>query len=307
MIGPPDRVAFIGLGNMGMPMAKRLAGAGFALAGYDISADIRDELQAIASAEPADSPEAAAANSVAVVLMLPTSSIVRSVLVDTGLLDRLADGTTIIDMSSSEPMVTRELAAMVGARGLKLLDAPVSGGVLGAASGTLTIMAGGDEPDLDAMRPLLEVLGSRIVHAGQTGAGHALKALNNLLSATSMLITSEAMAIGERFGLSPEAMIDAINTSSGRSFSTEVKFPRYVLPETFDSGFGLRLMAKDMRIALSLGEALGVDSRLGLCSTGLWEQAAAELDAAADHTEIARWVMDQGDELDLPSGERSEK
>jgi 3-hydroxyisobutyrate dehydrogenase len=227
--------------------------------------------------------------------MLPTSAIVRAVLIDGGLLERLAPGTVIIDMGSSEPLVTRELAATASEHGIALIDAPVSGGVIGAKQGTLTIMVGGEESDIHAVKPLFDVLGGKLVHAGPVGAGHALKALNNLLSATSLLITSEAVAIGKRFGLDPTIMIDAINTSSGRSFSTELKFPRYVLTQSFDSGFGLRLMAKDMRIALNLGEALGVDAKLGARSTAVWEQAMAATAPDADHTEIARWVQDRTD------------
>jgi 3-hydroxyisobutyrate dehydrogenase len=289
------RIAFIGLGQMGLPMASGLAEAGFAVSGYDVTKEARAALSRVPSACGVDTPEAAVESTSVLVLMLPTSAIVRAVLIDGGLLERLAPGTVIIDMGSSEPLVTRELAATASEHGIALIDAPVSGGVIGAKQGTLTIMVGGEESDIHAVKPLFDVLGGKLVHAGPVGAGHALKALNNLLSATSLLITSEAVAIGKRFGLDPTIMIDAINTSSGRSFSTELKFPRYVLTQSFDSGFGLRLMAKDMRIALNLGEALGVDAKLGARSTAVWEQAMAATAPDADHTEIARWVQDRTD------------
>ena len=140
------------------------------------------------------------------------------------------------------------------------------------------------------MRPLLEAMGSRVLHVGPVGAGHALKALNNMLSAAHLLASCEALAIGRRFGLDPQVMLDAINTSSGASVSTTVKLPTYVLTESFDSGFGLGLMVKDVGIAVGLGEELEVPAALAQETLRLWREAAAALPADADHTEIARWV-----------------
>lgn len=290
MIEPGARIAFIGLGQMGLPMIRNLTAAGFAVAAHDISPDALKAAGAVPGVEVATACATAVAGSSAVILMLPDADSVRAVLVDGGVIETLDAGATIIDMTSSEPLVTRELAGAASARGVKLVDAPVSGGVIGAEQGTLTIMAGGEQDELADVAAVLQVLGSRVVHAGPVGAGHALKALNNLLSGTSLLVTSEAVAIGERFGLDPQVMIDAINTASGRSFSTELKFPRYVLPEKFDSGFALRLMAKDMQIALSLGRDLGVEAELASRATALWNRAASDLGDRADHTEIARWV-----------------
>lgn len=295
MLSPGAKLAFIGLGQMGMPMATNLAQAGYAVAGYDVSPEARTAFAAATGGVAVETIAEAATGAEVAITMLPTSAIVRSVLVDGGLLEALPDGTLLIDMSSSEPLVTRELAEAARASGVRLIDAPVSGGVVGAQGGTLTIMVGAGDGELAEATPLFDVLGGKVVHAGGVAAGHALKALNNLLSGTSLLVTSEAVKIGERFGLDPQVMIEAINTSSGRSFSTELKFPRYVLPETYDSGFGLRLMAKDMRIAVALGEQLGVPGALGAASTGLWEQACDALPPDADHTEIARWVADLAD------------
>ena len=144
-----------------------------------------------------------------------------------------------------------------------MIDAPVSGGVSGAETGRLTVMVGGArQTDLVAARPLLEELG-RPVHAGPVGAGHAVKALNNLLSATHLWVTSEAMLAGERFGIDPQVMLSVFNSSSGRSGSTENKWPNFILPGTFNSGFGLRLMLKDMGIAVQLVDQVGGPSALG--------------------------------------------
>ena len=286
-IEPGAAVGFVGLGRMGTPMATRLAEAGYRVQGYDVSEQaVRSWAERAEGACPAASLDAAAAGAAAVILMLPDSAVVRSVL--DGLV--LAPGTVVVDMSSSEPLVTRELAAGIARGGATLVDAPVSGGVAGAVSGALTIMAGGAPADVRRVRPLLDVLGARVVHCGDVGAGHAVKALNNLLSATHLLATSEAMTAAAEFGLDVPTVLAAINTSSGRSGSTENKWPNFIVPRTFDSGFSLRLMLKDMRIALGLAEAAGTPAALSAAAVSLWAEAAQALPADADHTEIARWL-----------------
>ena len=172
-----------------------------------------------------------------------------------------------------------------------MLDAPVSGGVSGAETGKLTIMVGGDAADVAEAKPYLAALG-RVVHVGPIGSGHAVKALNNLLSATHLWATSEAMLIGERFGIDPEVMLSVFNSSSGRSGSTENKWPNFILPGTFDSGFGLRLMLKDMGIAVQLADQVGVPEPSGSCALDLWDRASQGLPPTADHTEIARWLAE---------------
>jgi 3-hydroxyisobutyrate dehydrogenase len=150
-------------------------------------------------------------------------------------------------------------------------------------------MVGGSEQNVSRVWPVLERLG-KPVHAGPIASGHAIKALNNLLSATHLWITSEAMVAGERFGLNPDVMLAIFNGSSGRSGSTENKWPNFILPGTYDSGFGLRLMLKDMKIAVQLAEQADAPSQLGTDAVALWQQAADELEPTADHTEIARWI-----------------
>ena len=288
-IEPGAAVGFVGLGRMGTPMATRLAEAGYRVQGYDVSEQaVRSWAERAEGACPAASRDAAAAGAAAVILMLPDSAVVRRVL--DGLRPSLSPGTVVVDMSSSEPLVTRELAAGIARGGATLVDAPVSGGVAGAVSGALTIMAGGAPADVRRVRPLLDVLGARVVHCGDVGAGHAVKALNNLLSATHLLATSEAMTAAAEFGLDVPTVLAAINTSSGRSGSTENKWPNFIVPRTFDSGFSLRLMLKDMRIALGLAEAAGTPAALSAAAVSLWAEAAQALPADADHTEIARWL-----------------
>jgi 3-hydroxyisobutyrate dehydrogenase len=222
--------------------------------------------------------------------MLPSSSAVGAVLLEDGLLGALEAGAALIDMSSSEPLATRALARRAAAGGIELVDAPVSGGVRGAIDGTLTIMGGGGGEAVEACRPILETLGRTVRHVGPVGAGHALKALNNLLSAVHLLASCVALAIGREFGLDPNVLVDTINISTGRSASTERKLPEFILPATYDAGFSLALMVKDMGIAVSLGEELGIPAALAQRALALWCQADDALGAGADHTEIARWV-----------------
>jgi 3-hydroxyisobutyrate dehydrogenase len=206
-----------------------------------------------------------------------------------GVLEALAPDSVVIDMSSSDPVETRELAPEVERHSLAFVDAPVSGGVIGAEAGSLAIMVGGTERAVVRCQPVFQQLGGSIHHVGEVGAGHALKALNNLLSATHLLASVEVLEAGRRFGLDPETLVAAVNASSGRSFSTELKLPRYVLTETFDAGFSLSLMNKDVQTALGLLRATHAPDRLAQATGSLWEEAAADLPAGADHTEIARW------------------
>ncbi len=287
---PGTTVGFVGLGHMGLPMTGHLVRAGYDVRGYDADPAARERYAAEHGVAAVSSLAAAAEGASAVVLMLPSSPIVRSVLLDEGLLEAMAPGGIVVDMGSSEPTETRRLAVEAEARGVQLVDAPVSGGVRGAVQGTLTVMVGGPERQVAACLPLLKTLGGTVLRVGPVGAGHALKALNNLLSATTLLASYEALQVGMRFGLDPQLMLDAINVSTGRSYSTDYKIPTFVLPRTYAAGFALRLMVKDLRIATALARATGTPLELGHLTADLWERAAAELPEDADHTEIARWL-----------------
>ena len=284
-LAPGDAIGFVGLGNMGQPMSGRLADAGYAVQGYDAAEAARERVPGAIS-----TLAAAAEGARAVVLMLPDSPVVRRVVLDEGLLDALGPGTLLIDMSSCEPTETRRLAEEVAARDVVLVDAPVSGGVAGARAGTLTIMVGGPEDAVAACRPLLEVRGGRVTHVGPVAAGHALKSLNNLLSATSLLITSEAVLAGRRFGLDPKVMVETLDESTGRSWSTHYKMPEFVLPRDWSSGFTMRLLIKDLHIALGLAQSTESPIGLGRAVAELWERAADTIGDGSDHTEIARWL-----------------
>jgi 3-hydroxyisobutyrate dehydrogenase len=284
-----EQIGFVGLGNMGMAMARRLAASGCQVTGFDASPRV------MASIDGTDGLSRAAvltevAEASPVILMLPDSDVVEQVLVDDGLLAELKPGSMVIDMSSSDPARTRELAERAAGLGVTLIDAPVSGGVAGALAGSLTIMVGGPEQAFLSARPVLQNLGSRVVHAGGVGAGHAVKALNNLMSAAHLLASSEALIAGRRFGLDPAVMLEIINGSSGRSGSTETKWPQYVLTESYNAGFPVRLMVKDIKLALGIERATGTPSVVSEATVAAWSQALDDLPPGADHTAIARWL-----------------
>ena len=294
-LGRHGRVGFVGLGNMGMPMARRLAAAGYHVCGFDVSAEIMQAVASLNGFSAAPGLTAVGDGASAVILSLPDSDVVEHVLLGSGqpgegLLGSLPPGGMVIDMSSSDPARTRELAARAGTSGVTLIDAPVSGGVAGARAGSLTIMVGGSEQAFSTVRPMLEAIGSRVVRAGDVGAGHAVKALNNLMSAAHLVVSSEALIAGRRFGLDPAVMLEIINGSSGRSGSTENKWPNYVLTGKYDAGFSIRLMVKDMKLAVAIERATGTPAAVSEAAAAAWEAAAGDLPPDVDHTEIARWL-----------------
>jgi 3-hydroxyisobutyrate dehydrogenase len=287
---------------MGEPMVRRLAAAGYQVRGYDVAAPATQRLAGTPGVTITSTVGDVADGADAVILMLPDSAAVESVLLGDGLpadglpgdglLARVRPPALVADMSSSEPARTRSLAERAAAHGLTLIDAPVSGGVVGARAGSLTIMTGGSADALARLRPVFEVLGGMIVHAGEIpGAGHAIKALNNLMSAAHLLVSAETILAGQAFGLDPAVIVDIINGSSGRSGSTQTKWPRYILPASFDSGFSMRFMVKDMKIALQLADAAGIRAQASRAALDAWARAAEEMPPGADHTEIARWVQ----------------
>lgn len=298
-----SRIAFVGLGNMGTPMSRRLIEAGHTVVGSDPVKAARDRLVAVGGEAAEHAPDAVR-DADAIILMLPSSQVVGAVVDELLAADSLRPGTLVIDMSSSEPLRTRELHARLGEREVRFADAPVSGGVVGAEAGSLTIMLGSDAADREALHELLAPLG-RVVDCGDVGAGHAIKALNNLMSATHLWATSEAMLVGARFGLDPSVMLDVVNGSSGRSGSTDLKWPKYIVPGTYDSGFGLRLMLKDMRIAATLASDLGMPLELGEQAIAHWAQAADDLPADADHTRVAAWLAEHA--ADAASGDAEDR
>ncbi|MGX7741718.1 NAD(P)-dependent oxidoreductase [Rhodopseudomonas parapalustris] len=286
-ITPPARIAVIGLGNMGRPMSACLARAGYHVVGFDISAEARSAY-AEAGGTAASTATDAVAGAAAVITLLGDGKIVRSAI--EGVKARLAPGAVVIDMSSSAPIGTRALGEELIAAGFGFIDAPVSGGVKRAIDGSLAIMAGGDGATIDRAEPVLKAMGKSIFRTGPLGSGHAAKALNNYVSAAGLAAAVEALAIGGRFGIEPEVLVDVLNASTGRNNSTENKLKQFVIPEKYTSGFSLALMAKDIRTADELAHQIGVAVPLADQVAALWDEAMKALGPAADHVEIGRYL-----------------
>jgi 3-hydroxyisobutyrate dehydrogenase len=269
-------LAFIGLGMMGRPMTENLAKAGFSLRTYDAkvkgtAASVRDAVR------DAD----------AVITMLPDGGVVREVILEA--LPFLERGCVVVDMSSADPAGTRALGAALQAKGVHMVDAPVSGAVVGARNATLAIMAGGEAEAFDKVKPVLAAMGNQIFHVGPLGAGHAVKALNNYLGAVGTLAGFEALLVAKAFGLDPKPMLEAINASTGRNSTTERKIPRDILTGTFGSGFKLALMAKDVGIAAELARGLKLNTPFLASTLRAWKAAQKALPPEADHVEIYKW------------------
>jgi len=292
-------IGFIGLGNMGRPMTTRLAGAGHRLLLLDIDRALTESLAQSLGQQAAASAAALGAACDVVITMLPDGRTVRRVLLgeaDDGsgaVAGSLKKGAVVIDMSSSSPVGTRELGERLAKMDIRLVDAPVSGGVRRAVDGTLAIMVGGDPDAIDAVRPVFEPMGKPMV-AGGLGAGHAIKALNNYVSAAGLLAACEAVRAGTRFGLDPATIVDIINASTGVNNSTLVKMKPFVLSGSYADGFGLALMAKDLRTALEVADATGMQTALADTVVRVWNEAEQKLGAAKDtaghHTAIDRYL-----------------
>ena len=280
------QVGFIGLGNMGSPMAAHLVDAGFALTVSDAAPGVTEGFVAAHPTSIAATGPKSFAAVQALILMLPTSEIVEDVLEREKVADALPPGCLVIDMSSSEPLRTRALAARLKARGLPMLDAPVSGGVRGARAARLSVLVGGSATDLARATPLLNAMAATIIPAGDTGSGHAAKALNNLVSAATMSITVEALVLAEAFGISAGVMTKVLNSSSGRSSTSENKVAQFMTSGKFDSGFALQLMAKDVGLAVGLARALDRPAELAGHVADQWRRIAAEVSPATDHTQL---------------------
>lgn len=282
-----QKVGFIGLGNMGAPMCRRLLDAGYQVVVYDARPEALEEMGS-SGAVAAKSPAGVAAEADVIFLCLPDDRVVRAVLLgESGVVETARPGTLVVDLSTARPMETRKTAQMLADKGIRMMDAPVSGGVPRAIDGSLVIMVGGGEADLDRCRAMLSCLGSKIVHVGGIGAGHVAKAINNLISAATLWITSEAVAAGVKAGVAPDKLIEVINSGSGRSNSSDVKFPRYILNRKFNANFAVRLMNKDLSIANQLAQEVAAPLPVGSLIQQLWAIAGQRW-ADEDHTVIAR-------------------
>src|SRR3954468_862460 len=297
-------VGFVGVGNMGWPMAACLVKAGFTVHVNDSRQEVANNfVQQVGGSAP-DSLHQLAEASEIIVTMLPTSTIVERVLAegDDNIFAGMKPGTIIIEMSSGVPSVTQVLAEKVASLGGTLIDAPVSGGVPRAKSGQLAIMVGGESATIDQAMPVLSAMGTSVLRTGAVGSGQAMKALNNLVSTGGFLIGIEALLIGQRFGLDPGVMTDVLNAATGMNNSTQKKFRQFVLSRKFNAGFTMGLLAKDLSIAMQTARETGTAAPLSALVREMIVSAEALYGSGADHTEMAKWVEKLvGDELTTES------
>lgn len=278
------RAGVIGLGSMGFGMASSLLRAGFEVVGHDPSPAAQDRARKAGFAPMATAEDVFAAAEV-IVLSLPTAAHVLDVIAaaqDAGQLGANARAKVIIDTSTSEAEVSRELSAALAERGHGFLDAPVSGGPAGAVSGQLSVMLGGDEKWVAAAMPALEAMAAKILHVGPSGAGNVAKLVNNMLVASHMVTTLEALRLAEAAGVGAEDALRVINSATGRSAISEIHYPNWVLPRSFDSGFSTGLMRKDVRLARELAQSVGCAMPVADLVAELWAEENSGLKDADD-------------------------
>jgi 3-hydroxyisobutyrate dehydrogenase len=293
------RVGFVGIGNMGWPMAANLVRAGFELAVFDTLSGRGREFADAHGAVCADSLAALAARSECVITMLPNHDVVRAVALGAGgdcLAAGLRAGAIVADMSTSDPTATRALGADLARRDIHLVDAPVMGGVPFARDASLDIMAGGAAAQLDALEPVFAALGRKVYRCGRLGSGHALKAINNYINACTLINVIEGMTIGAKFGIDTAMMVETMQAMcTGRNHPIDKKVIPQVLTRKHATGMPLAFIAKDLRIAVDAAHRLGAAAPLAEKVLELWQAAAAALGPQCDQAEVVRyWENERG-------------
>lgn len=298
------RIGFVGLGVMGSPMASHLHRAGHTLTLLDLNADTSGKLAKSlgGKARAVTSLKKLAEQSDVVITMLPNGSAVQDVVLGNSggkgggkdcLAAGMSPGSLLLDTSSSEPWLTKETAAKLAAQGVTMVDAPVSGAAWGAEAADLVFMAGGDQADLARVRPLLDTMGRAVFHLGPTGSGHAMKCINNLVTAITFSATAEGLVIGKSYGLDPAAMLQVMNLSTSQSWITQNHIGQRILNRSFDDPFKLELMLKDIGIAATLARANGNSVPLTGLAQQLWQAADIAAGEGASVSELVRWVENQ--------------
>lgn len=283
-------VGVIGLGNMGRGMALSLRRGGYTVLGFDAAPGVAERLQeegVSARASIADITRDADV----LILSLPTSAIVEEVVLGNGGVAASAKpGLIVVDTTTAEPNSTRKVAAALKEVKVGMVDGPVSGGPKGAASATMTMVLGGSDEDVAAVEPILAVMSAKRVHVGPVGAGHVTKIINNLLTGIHLLATSEAVRAAESVGVDPEKLIEALSGGSGRNSATLTNYPTWILNNRFDSGFTMKLMRKDVRLAMDLLKSQGVNAPIAVEAGRLWAESAQFIGDAEDFNRIVQFV-----------------
>ena len=280
------RIGFIGIGSMGKPMSINLLRAGYELTVYDIR---KEAMKALirSGAKAATSPKEVAQASDIVLTSLPTPEALEDVVLGAdGVLEGARKGGILIDTSTVSPSTIKKIWTEAKERGLMVLEAPVSGGVIGAEAGTLTVIVGGDRPVFERCHEILKVLGKNIYHVGDIGSGNTVKLVNNLISLVNVVVLSEGMVLGVKAGIEPETLHNVIKVSSGRSYALEVKLPRHISKGEFKQGFALELACKDLGLALDLGREIGVPLFVTSVARQIYELARARGMSRLDHTAV---------------------
>lgn len=288
-------ISFIGLGQMGIPMVRNLLRAEYLVHGFDLNPAAAKTFDDKKGFSTAQSPQQAAQASDVVILMLPDSNVVDKLLWadEDGLVSSMKPGAIVMDMGSSDPVRSRENSSRLTSVGIHFVDAPVSGGVKRAVDGSLSIMIGGESAAVERVFPILQAMGKTLVHVGSAGSGHAVKALNNYVSASGLIAVCEALVAAEKFGIDPHLVNQVFNVSTGKNNTTEHKVESYMLSEKFNSGFALSLMRKDLQTARGFIERMGTAGDFSNLCLKTWVEAEEGLGKGADHTAMFKFLRDK--------------
>ncbi len=292
-------IGVIGLGMMGVPMANNLLKANFLVKGFDINTQAKEKIHASSNFEWLNSPQEIAKICHIIILILPDSHIIDQLLWGNGqdgIVSHFQKNTLVIDMSSSRPTNSKVNSERLNSLGFGFIDAPVSGGVKRATDGSLAIMMGGEESHIQPVMPIFQALGKTIIHVGSSGAGHAVKALNNYVSAAGLLAVSEALVSAEKFGINPHLANQVFNASTGKNNTTEVKVENFMLSGTFNSGFAIGLMRKDLQTAKDFIHEMQSPGNFAQLCFEEWENAEKSLPKGADHTSMFAYIKDKNPE-----------
>ncbi|MEK7403471.1 MAG: NAD(P)-dependent oxidoreductase [Acidobacteriota bacterium] len=287
------KVGFIGLGAMGLPMAERVVKAGYpCFTTFHKRREPAEALAALGAQVLATPAEIARAAEVIITIVPADAELKQTVCAPGGLLEGFSPGKVLIEMTTATPQAVQEVEKALTAVGGRVLDAPVSGGTTGAAQGTLTIMVGGEAALLEECRPLLETMGSRIFHVGPVGQGKVVKMVNQLMAAVNLLMVGEAFALGVRCGADPNKLYEVIKTSSGYSRMMDARLPDFLLAGSFQPGFKLDLMKKDVNLALDSGRTLGVPLLIGSVAGQVFSAASAAGKGELDFSAAAQFLAE---------------
>ena len=282
-------IGIIGCGSMGGAMATHLNSIGQSVLCFDVTPSIREKINAAGLALASSAGELATQCD-RIVLSLPNAPIVRDVM--TELHTVIKADSIILDMSTSEPNTSKQIALQAQSAGYAFIDAPVSGGPAAAGSGNMTMLLGGSEKDINRVRPLIDQLAAKVVHVGESGAGHAAKIANNMLCAANLVLVSEAIRLAEASGIPAEALLEGVNAGSGRSGVSEVNFPKWILNDAFDSGFTMGLMRKDVRLAIDLAKQSNTSLPGFSRIADIWESSCQTINDQDDFNAISKYTSE---------------